>query len=194
MMWKANKTLLWVVVVATLVSGCKFRQWMYDNGRVKPLEENCFFSDCRSARPLIEGTVAQGHLMDDTLLHEGTENGRPATRFPFPIGEEELASGRTNFEVFCSVCHGYAGYGNGMVVQRGFKKPPSFHIERLQNATPGYFYAAIKNGFGAMPAYRTMIPVEERWHIVAYLKALQLSQDAKAGDVPEGADFEGGEQ
>jgi mono/diheme cytochrome c family protein len=107
------------------------------------------------------------------------------TEFPFAVDRATLQRGRERYEIFCSVCHGLAGYGDGMVVQRGFKRPPSFHDEATKAKTVGYYYDVIANGFGVMPSYRELVPTKDRWAIVAYLRALQLSQSASMSDVPE---------
>lgn len=165
-------------------SGCEIRKAMYDQPKLKPLQRSEFFSDQRASRPLIEGTVAQGQLREDAHLYDGTEHGKPAESFPFPVTREVLLRGQERYNIFCSPCHDRAGTGNGMVVQRGFKKPVSYHDPRLRASPPGYFYAAIKNGFGQMPSYADQIPVQDRWAIIAYIRALQLSQNATLEDVP----------
>lgn len=166
------------------LTGCELRQAMYNSGRVKPYEGSPVFADGRAARPQVEGTIARGHLRNDDLLYTGKVNGAYATEFPFAIDKATLARGRERFEIFCSVCHGLAGYGDGMVAQRGFKRPPSFHDAATKAKTIGYYYDTISNGFGVMPSYREQIPTKDRWAIVAYLRALQLSQGATLADVP----------
>jgi mono/diheme cytochrome c family protein len=158
---------------------------MHDNPRAEPLEASRFYADGSSARPLVEGTVARGHLNDDEFLHTGKIGGAPVTEFPFAITRAELDRGENRFNIYCAPCHGRLGDGRGMVVQRGFRQPPSFHIDRLRQAPPGYVFDVITNGFGVMPDYRAQVTVEDRWAIVAYLKALQLSQNATVADVPE---------
>lgn len=165
-------------------SGCELRKAMYDQPKYKPLQKSEFFSDQRASRPIPEGTVARGLLKDDALLYDGMENGAMAERFPFPITREVLARGQERYNIFCLPCHDMSGSGNGMVVQRGYKKPVSFHDPRLRNSPPGYFYNAIKNGFGQMPNYADQIPVNDRWAIIAYIRALQLSRNATIDDVP----------
>ncbi len=165
-------------------TGCELRQAMYDQPKYRPLQRSEFFSDQRASRPLPEGTVARGLLKDDEHLYDGMENGAMAQTFPFPVTSEVLARGQERFNIFCAPCHDMAGSGNGMVVQRGYKKPASFHEQRLRDSAPGYFYGAIKNGFGQMPNYADQIPVRDRWAIVAYIRALQLSRNATIDDVP----------
>lgn len=166
-------------------TGCEIRKAMYDQPKLRPLQKSEFFSDHRASRPLIEGTVPRGHLREDAHLYDGVVNGQPAESFPFPVTREVLLRGQERFNIFCSTCHDRSGSGNGMIVQRGFKKPVSFHDPRLRASAPGYFYGAMKNGFGQMPSYADQIPVNDRWAIAAYIRALQLSQNATIGDVPE---------
>lgn len=167
-----------------LLSGCELRQAMYNQPKVKPLQESTFFENGMASRDLVEGTVARGHLNEDAHLHDGVVDGKPATTYPFAITEEVVRRGQQRYDIFCSPCHDRAGTGNGMIVQRGFKQPPSYHIQRLRDADPGYFYSVIKNGYGVMQGYAPQIPPGDRWAIVAYVKALQLSQHAKLEDVP----------
>ncbi|HMP75974.1 MAG TPA: cytochrome c [Kiritimatiellia bacterium] len=175
---------LLAISALALGTGCEIRQAMYDQPKVKPLQRSEFFADQRASRPIPEGTVAVGQLREDAHLYDGVENGNPAESFPFPVTREVLARGQERYNIFCSPCHDMSGAGTGMVVQRGFKQPVSFHEQRLRDATPGYFYGAIKNGFGQMPNYADQIPVKDRWAIIAYIRALQLSQNATLDDVP----------
>lgn len=173
-----------LVGIALAGSGCELRQAMYDQPKYKPLQKSEFFSDHRASRPLPEGTVARGLLKDDPHLYDGMENGAMAENFPFPVTREVLARGQERYNIFCMPCHDMSGSGNGMVVQRGYKKPVSFHDPRLRSSPPGYFYNAIKNGFGQMPNYADQIPVNDRWAIIAYIRALQFSRNATLDDVP----------
>jgi mono/diheme cytochrome c family protein len=157
---------------------------MHDQPKYIPLREAPFFADQRSARPLVPGTVARGQLHDDTLLYTGKVNGADATVFPFPIDERVMARGQERFNIYCSPCHGRTGLGDGMVVRRGYRRPPSYEDERLRNAPVGHFFDVITNGFGAMPDYAAQVKVEDRWAIVAYIRALQLSHHATLADVP----------
>ncbi|MGA0333255.1 MAG: c-type cytochrome [Kiritimatiellia bacterium] len=163
------------------------RKAMYDQPKYEPLEATDFFGDRRSARPLIEGTVAQGQLRLNDHLYLGLEeidgDFRQAQNFPFEITAEDLDRGQEMYNIHCSVCHGKSGHGNGMVVRRGYKAAPSYHRDVLRNAPPGYFYGVIMNGFGQMMSYSHQIPVEDRWRIVAYIKTLQRSQFAKVEDL-----------
>ena len=158
---------------------------MYDQPKYEPFQKSDFFADDRSERSLVAGTIARGHLNDDKHLYEGTVDGKPAETFPFPVTKEDLKRGQERYNIYCSPCHDQAGTGWGMVAQRGYKRPPSYHIDRLRQAAPGYFYDVIARGFGQMPNYSQQIKVEDRWRIVAYVRALQLSHNATLEDVPE---------
>ena len=171
------------LLLALLGTGC--RQDMHDQPKYEALEASDFFSDGRSARPIVEGTVARGHLNEDTLLFQGKLNGKPAEVFPFPITLQDLDRGQETYNIYCTPCHDRLGNGEGMVVRRGFRRPPSYHIDRLRQAPPGYLFDVITNGFGAMQDYSAQIAVRDRWAIVAYIRALQLSQNARLTDVPE---------
>jgi len=163
-------------------SGC--RQDMHDQPKYIPMRESAFFNDVRSARPVVEGTVARGQLQDDPLLYTGKVNGADATVFPFRVDEIVMARGQERFDIFCAPCHGRTGQGDGMVVRRGYRRPPSIHQDRLRAAPAGHFFDVITNGFGAMPDYAVQIKAEDRWAIIAYLRALQLSEHATLAEVP----------
>jgi hypothetical protein len=157
---------------------------MHDQPKHEPLEASDFYADGRASRPPVEGTIARGQLKLDEGLHAGRAEGRPIEVFPMPVKRQILDRGRERFDVFCAPCHGRVGTGDGMIVRRGLRAPPSLHLVRLRNAPPGYFFEVITNGFGAMADYRAQIAVEDRWAIVAYIRALQLSQHATLEDVP----------
>jgi mono/diheme cytochrome c family protein len=167
-----------------LLAGC--RQDMHDQPRYKPLAESDFFADLRSARPPVEGAVARGQQHEDTYFYTGKIGNSPGDYMPFAVTEQVLARGRERFDIYCSPCHSRLGDGNGMIVQRGFRTPPSYHTERLRKAPLGYFFDVMTNGFGAMPEYASQIPPADRWAIVSYIRALQLSQAATMSDVPAG--------
>lgn len=171
-----------VVLALGLAAGCRLD--MHDQPRYEPLEASTFFEDGRSARPRIEGTVARGELREDVHLYTGRVGGELATTFPFPVTRETLERGRERYQIFCSPCHGGLGNGNGIIVQRGFTQPTSFHDPRLRNVAPGYIFDVVTNGFGAMTSYRTRVRPEDRWAVTAYIRALQLSQNARLSDVP----------
>jgi mono/diheme cytochrome c family protein len=158
---------------------------MQDQPRYKPLARSDFFDDGRASRPLVEGTVARGQLRDDEHLFTGKLGKELATTYPFPITEAVLERGRERYTIYCTPCHGQLGNGEGMVVQRGLKRPTSFHIERLRQAAPGYFFDVITNGFGAMSDYAGQVPVRDRWAIAAYIRALQISQAVPLAEVSE---------
>jgi mono/diheme cytochrome c family protein len=169
-------------VCALALTGCRID--MHVQPRYNPLDQSTFFGDNRSARPAIPDTVARGHLRTHELLYTGKVNGILADAFPFPITRPDLERGRERFNIYCSPCHGRGGEGNGMIVQRGFSAPPSFHIDRLRKAPAGHFFT-VMNGFGRMYSYSSRVNVEDRWRIVAYIRALQLSQWATLDDAPE---------
>jgi mono/diheme cytochrome c family protein len=156
---------------------------MHDQPKYSPYEGSAFFADQRSARPILDGTIARGQLNEDEHLHTGRVGGQPANAFPFAIDEAAMRRGRERYDIFCSPCHGLAGDGDGMVMQRGYRRPPSLHIDRLRQAPPGHMFDVMTNGFGAMPDYAGQIPVGDRWAIAAYLRALQLSQSAAAAQL-----------
>ncbi len=164
--------------------GC--RQDMHDQPKYDPLEASSFFADGRASRPRIPGTVARGRRDDDVLYVTGKgADGKLADVFPGPVSQVTLERGRQRFDVYCSPCHDRVGSGRGMIVERGYKQPTSFHEERLRAMPPGYFFDVITNGFGVMPSYAAQIPVFDRWAIAAYIRALQLSQHATLAEVPE---------
>jgi mono/diheme cytochrome c family protein len=173
-----------MMILALAAISC--RQDMHDQPKYLPMREATFFTDVRSARPPVEGTVARGHLRDDELLYTGKVNGAAATMFPFSVDAAVMSRGRDRFDVFCAPCHGRTGQGDGMVVRRGYRRPPSLHQDRLREAPAGHFFDVITNGFGAMPEYATQVRAEDRWAIVAYVRALQLSGHATLADVPPG--------
>jgi mono/diheme cytochrome c family protein len=177
-----RRNVLLIVAACGLLAGC--RQDMHDTPRYEPLESSTFFRDGRGSRTLVANTVARGMLREDEHLYSGKVDGQLADMFPMPVTADVMARGRERFNVFCSPCHGRTGQGNGMVVQRGFRAPPSYHEDRLRNAPVGYFFDVMTHGFGAMPDYASQVPVADRWAIAAYIRALQFSQRATVDDVP----------
>ena len=167
-----------------LLGGCRLD--MHDQPKYKPLRMNDFYADKRSERPPVDGTIARGNLREDTYLYTGKIGANPGDVFPFPITADVLKRGQQRYTIYCTPCHSQLGDGNGMIVQRGLRRPPSYHIERLRKAPVGYFFDVMTNGFGAMPDYSAQIPVNDRWAIIAYIRALQLSQDSTPADVPAG--------
>jgi hypothetical protein len=178
---RAGGSLL-LLFATLLVGGC--RQDMHDQPKFIPLRESGFYADARSARPIVEGTVARGQLNDDDLLFTGRVDGQDAAEFPFPVTAEVMARGRERYDIFCSPCHDRTGAGEGMVVRRGYRQPPSFHIDRLRQAPVGHFFDVVTNGFGAMPDYRAQVPARDRWAIAAYIRALQASENSTLDAVP----------
>ncbi len=171
------------LAVAAVGAGC--RQDMHDQPKFIPLRPSGFFGDSRSERPLITGTVARGHLKDDTAFYTGKgPDGKFVNEFPFPVTKEVVERGQQRFNIYCAPCHDATGAGYGMIVRRGYRHPPSYHIEQLRNVQNGYLYDVIANGFGAMPDYAAQVEPADRWAIVAYIRALQLSQNASINDVP----------
>ena len=180
-------TTLSLALALMVLAGC--RQDMHDQPKFKPLAMNTFYPDDRSARPLVEGTVSRGDERADTYYYTGKINGQPGAEFPFPVTREVLARGEHRFNIYCAPCHSRVGDGNGMIVQRGFKRPPSYHTDRLRQMPIGHFFDVMTNGFGGMSEYKSQISVPDRWAIAAYIRALQLSQDATRADVPSGMEI-----
>ncbi len=173
------RTLAFLCAAACLLflTGC--RQDMADQPKNTPLSPSSFFADGRSERPLIDNTVPRGSLADDALFIPDTSNA-----FPLPLTQELLDRGQERYKIFCTPCHGLQGDGNGMVVMRGMKRPPTYHQPRLREAPNGRLFAVITNGFGAMQGYSAQIPPRDRWAIIAYVRALQLSRDAPVSELP----------
>jgi len=166
------------------LSGCSdntLRQDMANQPRQNPLSPTDFFPDGRSERPAIENTVARGSLETDALFVPKDSNA-----FPLPLSLDLLERGKERYAIFCSPCHGLQGDGNGMVAMRGMKHPPTFHQDRLRQEPNGYIYDVVTNGFGAMSGYSAQIPPQDRWAIIAYLRALQLSRNARVAELPPG--------
>jgi mono/diheme cytochrome c family protein len=163
------------------IGGC--RQDMHDAPRYEAYEKSDFFGDARSMRPQVEGTVARGQLREDTALFAGKTGAAFVTANALPVTLPLLHRGRQRYEIYCAPCHGQAG-GDGIVVRRGYRAPPSLHIDRLRGQADGYMYDVITNGFGVMPDYASQIAVRDRWAIVAYIRALQLSQHAPIAALP----------
>jgi mono/diheme cytochrome c family protein len=198
-----EKALLILILGLIVVTGC--RRDMQDQPKMKPYRTTTFFTDGLSTRQPIEGTVPRGYLRSDTEYFTGKKAKAPGAPsatatpapqqtagtasnnypddvdvFPFPVTKEIVQRGRERYEIFCSVCHGLTGNGDGMIVRRGFRRAASFNDDRLRQAPVGHFFDAITNGWGAMPAYAPQIPVQDRWAIVAYIRALQTSQQNPA--------------
>jgi mono/diheme cytochrome c family protein len=179
------KAALAMAALAMACMGCRLD--MHVQPKYLPYDESSFFADGRSERDPVPGAVARGHLDEDTLLQEGKVNGAAVDLFPFPVAADDLARGRERYNIFCSPCHDYTGSGQGMIVLRGFPRPPDFHIDRLRTAPAGHFVDVISNGIGKMHSYAARVPPDDRWRIAAYIRALQLSADAAVTDIPDSA-------
>jgi mono/diheme cytochrome c family protein len=173
-LFRFNRPLVVVLAASALTLGC--RNDMHNQPRYKPLAATDFFGDGRSARPTIEDTVARGQLRVDTPRFTGKENGKDIDYFPIQITREDVERGRERFNIYCSPCHGRLGNGNGMVVSRGLRQPPDYHDERLRTAPVGHFFDVMTNGYGAMYSYASRVPVDDRWRIASYIRALQFSE------------------
>jgi len=171
-----------VILGALFGAGC--RQDMHNQPRYKPFAATNFFGDGRSARPVLEGTVARGQLRIDTARYTGKSGSDDVTEFPFAITSADLQRGQERFNIFCAPCHSRIGDGNCMVVRRGYRKAASYHTDKLRKAPVGHFFDVITNGFGAMPSYASRVEPDDRWRIIAYVRVLQLSEDATLADVP----------
>ena len=182
MMISASRVLTTACAAAALLLsvGCRYlRQDMANQPKNLPLSPSDFFEDGRSERPPVENTVARGSLADDGLYVPKDSNA-----FPLSVNRGLLERGQSRYKIFCTPCHGLQGDGNGMISMRGMKHPPSFHQDRLRQAPNGYFFDNITNGFGAMYGYSAQIPPRDRWAIIAYVRALQLSRNARVADLP----------
>ena len=177
-------TLFGAVLLLIGTAGCELRQAMYDQEKYEPLEASAFFADGMSFRSQVDGTVAQGQLRLDEHFYQGKIQGQLAATLPMAVDRQLLERGRERFNIFCSPCHDKTGSGNGMIVQRGLKQPPSYHQERLREVPVGHFFDVMTNGFGVMYSYASRIPVADRWAIVAYIKVLQLSQNLEFDQLP----------
>ncbi len=176
------RRLLALALLAAAGAAC--RQDMHDQPKMKPLRPSVMFADGRSARPLVVGTVARGSLREDQAYFAGRSGSGFVSELPVKVTPELLQRGQERFAIFCSPCHGRTGGGDGMVVQRGFKAPPSYHTDRLRAMPVGYLFDVATNGFGAMAGYAAQVPPADRWAIVAYVRVLQYSQYAPLADVP----------
>ena len=171
-----------LAVTGVALTGC--RQDMHDQPKYKPQRPSEFFTDGRSGRPPVENAVARGTLYEDPAFYTGKIDGKDVEEFPVTVDKALLERGHQRFDIYCSVCHGKIGNGLGMIVRRGFKMPPSYHIERLRTAPVGHFYDVITNGYGTMWNYSAQISPRDRWAIIAYVRALQYSQNANINDLP----------
>jgi mono/diheme cytochrome c family protein len=170
-------------ICAILLAGC--HRDMRDQPRYETLEASDMFANGQSARPTPVGTVARGQLQQDDAFFTGKTEGDFVSQVPIAIDRQLLVRGQQRFNIYCSPCHGRGGTGEGMIVRRGFRRPPSYHIERLRSAPAGHLFDVMTNGFGAMPRYGGHVATRDRWAIVAYIRALQLSENAQISDVSE---------
>jgi mono/diheme cytochrome c family protein len=171
-----------------LLAGC--RQDMQDEPKFVPQRGTTFFADGRSARPQVENTVARNQMDADTYFYTGISNGKVGDGLPIPLTAATLERGQERYNIYCTPCHSRVGNGEGMIVQRGYRPAGNFHTDRLRNAPLGHFFAVMTNGYGAMPDYSAQLTPADRWAVAAYIRALQLSQDAKPGDEAAGAHVE----
>ena len=175
-----------LLCLGAILLGAGCRRDMFNQPYSKPLGESDFFEDnLMASRPLVPDTVARGQLREDQAMYTGMVGSNLVADFPFPITRQVLERGRERFEIYCAMCHGRTGEGNGMIVQRGFPPPPSYHIERLRQAPVGHFFDVITRGYGVMYPYAARVEPRDRWAIAAYIRALQLSQNATPADAPE---------
>ncbi|HTR81735.1 MAG TPA: cytochrome c [Bacteroidota bacterium] len=169
--------------ICLISSGCHLD--MDDQPKYKPLSSSSFYHNGQSSRPLIEGTVPRGSVQPDEFLYTGKRNGNFADAFPFPVTHQVLDRGKDRFTTFCTPCHGQLGDGLGMIVQRGFPQPPSFHADSVRAEPAGFYFDVITHGFGRMFSYAPSVPVNDRWAIVAYIRALQMSRRIPISEIPD---------
>jgi mono/diheme cytochrome c family protein len=171
-----------------VLAGC--RQDMQDEPKFFPQRGTTFYADGRSVRPQVANTVARSQGSEDSYFYTGLVNGKEGDGLPIDLTADTMARGQERFNVYCTPCHSRVGNGDGMIVQRGYRPAGDFHTARLRNAPLGHFFAVITNGYGAMPDYAAQITPQDRWAIAAYIRALQLSQNAKQTDIPAGQHVE----
>lgn len=181
---RPDRRIGWLAAIAVLsgLPGCLDSMW--NGSKLKPLEPSPVFLDARSSRNLPADTVARGHLITDSAFETGRANGLLVTTLPVPVTPQLIDRGQQRFNIYCSPCHGRTGSGDGMIVQRGFPTPPSYHIDRLRRAPVGHFFDVITNGYGVMYSYSDRVAVPDRWAIAAYIRVLQRSTSATIEDVP----------
>lgn len=177
-----KSTLAFSCTIVFFMSGC--HSDMRDQPRYEAYEASTFFANGQSSRPLVEGTVARGQLQEDDAFYRGKVEGKFVENLPLEVDRALLERGQQRFNIYCSMCHGPTGDGDGMIVRRGLKRPPSLHIERLRTAPPGHFFDVITHGFGVMPRYAVQIDPRDRWAITAYVRVLQWSQHGEVDDLP----------
>jgi mono/diheme cytochrome c family protein len=171
-----------IALCLALLAGC--RQEMAQQPRHEPLAASAFFEDGRSSRDLVPGTVARGQGPEAAPWSRGSASGEAVTTLPWPLTHDLLARGQERYNIVCTPCHDRVGTGHGMIVRRGYPRPPSFHIPRLRQAPIGHLFAVMSDGYGAMPAYGDLVAPPDRWAIAVYIRALQLSQYAPVAELP----------
>ena len=176
------------IAAASLLMGC--RQDMQDQPKFVPQRGTTFYADGRSARPQVENTVARSQMHEDEYFYTGLKDGKEGDGLPLPLTPELMERGQERYNIYCTPCHSRVGNGAGMIVQRGYRPAGNFHEDRLRNAPLGHFFNVMTNGYGAMPEYASQVTPEDRWAIAAYIRALQLSQNAKQSDVATGGHVE----
>lgn len=181
---RLSKRQLLALAACLLAAGCRLN--MHDQHKVKTLGESTFFADGQGARPLPAHTIARGDLREGLVFTGLGPDNKPIAQMPpeIQVTKELLLRGQERFNIYCSPCHGRLGLGNGMIAQRGYKQPTSYHIERLRTAPIGYFFNVMTEGYGVMPTYAPQIPVHDRWAIAAYIRVLQYSQNATLAELP----------
>jgi hypothetical protein len=171
-----------LIAAALLLAGC--RQDMHDQPKIEPLEPSDFFRDGRGARPPVEHTIARGQLRIDRLRFEGRSGESLTAELPYPVTRPMLERGRQRYDAFCAPCHARTGAGDGMIVQRGYPRPPALYEQRLVDEPIGHLFEVMTNGFGAMPSFASLVPPDDRWAVAAYIRVLQRSRRASLDDVP----------
>lgn len=175
--------ILLVAAVGLFTAGCHTDMWRQP--RSEPLDPSEFFADGQNNRPLVPGTIARDHLRLDNAFYTGAKSGKWVDELPVPLTKELLKRGQERFEIYCTPCHGQLGDGNGMIAHRGFqlRRPVgNYHTDRLRNMPLGHFYDVITNGYGTMYSYASRVEPQDRWAIAAYIRVLQLSQNADQAD------------
>jgi mono/diheme cytochrome c family protein len=182
---RSSAALRTVLAIALCAIAANCRQDMHNQTKMKPYRQSRFFADGQGSRLPVADTVARGQLRENELYFTGqTADGEMVAEIPMPVTREVLARGQQRFNIFCAPCHGRLGDGHGMVARRGYKQPASLHDPRLVASPAGYFFDVMTNGFAVMPSYAAQIPPADRWSIVAYVRALQLSQGARLAELP----------
>jgi mono/diheme cytochrome c family protein len=182
----SNKVLSGALLILSLAAAGCSRMDMQDQPKYRPQRPSDFFADGRSERQPVEGTIARGALDEDTAFYQGKDaSGKDIDAFPIAVDKAVIERGQQRFDIYCAPCHGRIGNGLGMIVRRGFKQPPSYHIDRLRNAPVGHFYDVISNGYGAMQDYAVQLQPRDRWAVIAYIRALQYSENASVTDLPQ---------